>query len=89
MTYLCPACGWKGEMSGDPWPCPDCGVGDADFPLIELKENLVVEGRAEYPLLECRNCGEVNSALVWIDNEERCPKCNSHDAKVLPPEGKS
>jgi hypothetical protein len=33
-------CSWVGEKSGDPWPCPKCGIGDEYAPLEEWKESL-------------------------------------------------
>jgi hypothetical protein len=40
MKYLCIMCSWVGEKSGDPWPCPKCGIGDEYAPLEEWKESL-------------------------------------------------
>jgi hypothetical protein len=37
MKYICPACQWTGETD-KPFPCPACGIGDEDFPLVELTD---------------------------------------------------
>jgi rubrerythrin len=83
MKYLCPACGWTGEL-GPPFPCPACRIGDAEFPLIEVKEHLVTTGSATNAeaLLRCSDCGAVHAWLKWLDSDpfETCPDCGSHNA---------
>jgi hypothetical protein len=69
-------------MSGDPWPCPNCGIGDADRPLIELKEDPVVVTNGSVRL-KCGGCGEIRDFDEWLDNEERRPACGSHDCEVV------
>lgn len=60
---------------------PACGIGNEEFPLIELKDNLVITGSDTdpEPLLRCLDCGAVHPWSAWLDNAENCPKCGSHN----------
>jgi rubrerythrin len=80
MKYACPACTWTGD-SEVPFPCPACGVGDAAFPLVELKEHLrvIVSNPADALKLRCGDCGAVSDLDAWLSNSEHCPSCGSHD----------
>jgi hypothetical protein len=88
MKYICPACTWTGETE-KAFPCPACGIGDEDFPLIERKVFVTsreIEPEPE-PLLMCLDCAVQHSLGAWLDNGERCPKCdgpNGVTEKALP-----
>jgi Zn finger protein HypA/HybF involved in hydrogenase expression len=88
MKYLCPACTWTGETE-KAFPCPACGIGDVDFPLIELKDHLVVTGsNTDAPaLLRCGDCRAVHPWQKWLDSDpfESCPDCGSHNAETVEP----
>jgi hypothetical protein len=83
MRYTCPACGWIGERKGKPWPCPKCKVGDKKFPLLELKDGLVIGDESSPVRLKCEGCGNIGLLELWLENEERCPKCKSSKCHVL------